>query len=68
MAKEFMQKQPNTILAAVTLSKHRVSGGNAFVIEAANEEEQKQLMLDLAKGLKSDVLKTSNGIYIMISG
>lgn len=63
-----METKPSIeIIAAVTLKNHKVPGaGTAFLIEANNEEEQYQLMQDLAKALKTDVVKLSNGIFILI--
>jgi len=57
----------NSIIAAITLSHHKVPhSGEAFIIEANNEEEQYTLMQDIAKALKADVVKLSNGIFILI--
>lgn len=57
----------NSIVAAITLPHHKVPhSGGAFLIEASNEEEQYTLMQDIAKALKADVVKLSNGIFIMI--
>ncbi|MDF2571597.1 MAG: hypothetical protein K0R55_3201 [Sporomusa sp.] len=60
-------KQNTTIIAAITLPHHKVPGtGAAFMIEASNEEEQTTLMQDIAKALKADVVKLSNGIFILL--
>ncbi|SDD67902.1 capping complex subunit for YIEGIA [Sporomusa acidovorans] len=60
-------KQNTTIVAAITLPHHKVPGsGGAFMIEASTEEEQYTLMQDIAKALKADVVKLSNGIFILI--
>lgn len=67
MGRESAQQQTARIIAAVTLPQHRVlGGGDAFIIEAGNEEEQYQLTLDLAKAVKADVVQLSNGIYILL--
>lgn len=68
MGRDSAQKETNSIIAAVTLSHHKVSGGNSFVVEARNEDEQKQIMLDIAKAVKGDVTKTSNGIFLILRG
>ncbi|MCY9657130.1 hypothetical protein P5G65_31355 [Paenibacillus chondroitinus] len=68
MSRDSAQKEISPILAAVTLPHHKVSGGNSFVVEANDEEEQKQIMLDIAKAIKGDVTKTSNGIYLILKG
>lgn len=68
MGRDSAQKETSSILAAVTLTHHKVSGGNSFVVEAKDEEEQKQIMLDIAKAVKGDVTKTSNGIYLILKG
>lgn len=67
MGRESTQQQTSRIIAAVTLPQHRVPcAGDAFIIEAGNEEEQYQLTLDLAKAVKADVAQLSNGIYIIL--
>lgn len=68
MGRDSAQKETNLIIAAVTLSHHKVSGGNSFVVEAQNEEEQKKIMLDIAKAVKGDVTKIDNGIYLILKG
>lgn len=68
MGRDSAQKETNSIIAAVTLSHHKVSGGNSFVVEAQNEEEQKKIMLDIAKAVKGDVTKIDNGIYLILKG
>jgi len=61
-------KKSPSIIAAITLPHHNVPhSGLAFMIEANNEEEQYTLMQDVAKALKADVVKLSNGIFILIS-
>jgi len=55
------------IFAAVALSHHKISGsGNAFVLEARDLDEQNQLTIEIAKALKADVLKLSNGLNIIL--
>ncbi|MCY9666411.1 hypothetical protein M5X11_15820 [Paenibacillus alginolyticus] len=68
MGRDSAQNEKNNIIAAVTLDHHKVSCGNSFVVEAKNEDEQKQIMLDIAKAVKGDVTKTSNGIYLILKG
>lgn len=66
MARESAQRDTGKIIAAVILPHHKVLAGNVFVIEAQNEEEQKKIMTDMAKTVKGDVARTSNGIYLII--
>lgn len=35
-------------------------------MKAKNEEEQKAIMLDIAKAVKADVAKLSNGMYLIL--
>lgn len=61
-------KKSTSIVAAITLPHHKVpNSGGAFMIEANSEEEQYKLMQDIAKALKTDVVKLSNGIFLLIS-
>ncbi len=67
MGNESSQKQTAAIIAAVTLSNHKIpSAGEAFVLEAKDEEEQEKLTLQIAKTVKGDVTKLSNGIYLIL--
>lgn len=60
-------KQSIDIVGAITLPHHKVPGsGGAFMIEAQDDEEQYKLMQDLSKALKADVVKLSNGIFILV--
>lgn len=68
MGRESAQRDTGNIIAAVILPHHKVQAGNTFVIEVQNEEEQKKVMTDVAKTVKGDVTKTSNGIYLIIKG
>lgn len=66
MGRESAQRETGKIIAAVILPNHKVQAGNAFIIEAQDEEEQKKIMTDVAKTVKGDVTKISNGIYLII--
>lgn len=68
MANESAQIQNNTIIAAVSLQNQKVQAGNTFLVEAKDEEEQKKLMTELAKAVKGDVTRLSNGIYLILKG
>ncbi|WP_333595569.1 capping complex subunit for YIEGIA, partial [Anaerospora hongkongensis] len=61
MGREGAQQQTARIIAAVILKHHKVLAGDAFVLEAEDEAEQEQLTLDLAKAVKADVVRLSNG-------
>jgi len=66
MSRDAAQKQTNMIFAAITLADHKVHGGNVFVVEAKDEEEQKELMLDIARAVRGEVMRTINGIYLVL--
>ncbi|QJW48942.1 hypothetical protein HA075_06425 [bacterium BFN5] len=66
MIKERSQQQTANIIAAVILPQHEVQEGNTFVVKAKDEEEQKRIMLDIAKAVKADVAKLSNGMYLIL--
>lgn len=67
MGREGAQQQTARIIAAVILPHHKVLGsGDALVLEAGDEKEQEQLTLDLAKAVKADVVRLSNGICIIL--
>ncbi|AIF49896.1 hypothetical protein [Pelosinus sp. UFO1] len=67
MSNESAQRQTASIVAAVTLSHHKVPGsGEAFLVEAKDEEEQKRVTSDIAKAVKGDVAELSNGIYLIL--
>jgi len=67
MGREGAQQQTARIIAAVILKHHKVLGsGDAFVLEAEDEAEQEQLTLDLAKAVKADVVRLSNGISVIL--
>lgn len=55
------------IIALVALSQHKIPGsGSAVVLEANNTDEQDQITTEIAKALKADVLKLSNGINVLL--
>ena len=56
----------STILALVTLNKDRVLGGDQMTLLAQDEEEQKTMTLEIAKGLKADVIRMQNGDYLVV--
>jgi len=67
IGREGAQQQTARIIAAVTLPHHKVPGsGDVFALEAKDEKEQEQLTLDLAKAVKADVVRLSNGISIIL--
>ncbi|CQR73795.1 hypothetical protein SOV_32970 [Sporomusa ovata DSM 2662] len=69
MANESAQTQTSILIAAVMLPHHKVPGsGQTLVIEAKDEEEQKKLTTEIAKAIKGDVTRLSNGIYLILRG
>lgn len=68
MGNEYAQVQTSTIIAAVVLSCHKVTGGTELIIEARDEKEQEKLTVEISKAVKGDVLLLSNGIYLVLRG
>lgn len=67
MVRESSQQQTAKIIAAVSLSHHKIPGsGDVFLVEAENEDEQYRLVQDIAKAVKADVTKLSNGIFLIL--
>lgn len=65
MGSEF-SKPHVTILAVVTLPQHQINSGNAMLVQAKDENEQKKLTAEIAKAVKGDVTLLSNGIYLIL--
>ncbi|WP_094606782.1 hypothetical protein SPSIL_034000 [Sporomusa silvacetica DSM 10669] len=69
MANDRGQTQAAVLIAAIILPHHKVTGsGQAFLVEAKDEEEQKKLTTELAKAVKGDVTRLSNGMYLVLRG
>lgn len=66
MGREASEKPNYEILAFVTLNKERFLGGNPLSLLAENEEQQKIMVQDIAKAMKSDTVKMKNGDYLVI--
>ncbi|RBP05562.1 hypothetical protein DET59_104282 [Rossellomorea aquimaris] len=54
------------ILAYLTSDRDRVISGGALLLYNDNAEELKQMTVDIAKGLKADVIQMTNGDYLVI--
>ncbi|KJS11877.1 MAG: hypothetical protein VR67_11920 [Peptococcaceae bacterium BRH_c8a] len=68
MGQESSGRPGPQILAVVTLDKERVLGGNQLTLLAQNEEEQKNMTLDLAKAIKAEVMQMKSGDYVLFRG
>lgn len=66
MGREASERPDYEILAIITLQKDRVLGGKQLSILAKNEDEQKTITQDIAKAIKSDVVKMKNGDYLVL--
>lgn len=66
MGRESSERPGYEILAFVTLHKERILGGNQLTLLAENEEQQKILVLDVAKAMKADVVQMKSGDYLVI--
>ncbi|WP_312940778.1 capping complex subunit for YIEGIA [Oscillibacter sp.] len=56
-----------SIVVYITSDEKRVLGGKPLALLVKNEEEQKQLLLDLGRALMADTVQLKNGDYILIS-
>lgn len=66
MGKETNTRPDYRIIAYVTLKAERVLGGSALSLLAKDEEEQKSLTTDIAKGMKADVVQLKSGDYLVV--
>jgi len=55
------------IVVYITSDEHRVLGGNPLTLLIKNQEDQKQLTLDLGRALRADTVQLKNGDYILIA-
>lgn len=66
MGRESSMKPSYEILAFITSSKERVLAGNPLSLYGEDEKECKELSVDIAKAMKADVVKMTNGDYLII--
>ena len=66
MGREGSMKPNYQILAYLTTNKNRVIGAGPLVLYSEDKEEIKQMTVDIAKGMKADVVKMTNGDYLVI--
>ncbi|WP_121662145.1 capping complex subunit for YIEGIA [Metabacillus litoralis] len=66
MGREASERPNYELLALITLNKERVLGGKQTSLLAENEEEQKEMTVDIAKAMIADVVKMKNGDYLVI--
>ena len=66
MGREGSMKPNYQILAYLTQKRDRIINGGPLLLHAESEEELKEMTVDIAKGLKADVVKLTNGDYMVI--
>ncbi len=66
MGRVSYMKPDYKILAYITTNKEKVLSGKAQSLLAKDEEEQKALAQDIAKGLKADTVRLKCGDYMFI--
>ncbi|MGG4166289.1 hypothetical protein ABEW00_02225 [Rossellomorea vietnamensis] len=59
-------KPPYQILAYLTSNRDRVINGGPLLLYSEDLEELKEMTVDIAKGLKADVVQMTNGDYLII--
>lgn len=61
-----LDKLNQEIIAYITLDKDRVQNGNPLILIAKDEEEQKQLSMEISSALKADVVQLQCGDYMVV--
>lgn len=60
-------KSATEILVYITADGNRVLSGNPLTLLIKDPAEQKELVKDLARALRADVVQLKNGDYIIIT-
>ncbi|MBW3112415.1 capping complex subunit for YIEGIA [Rossellomorea sp. YZS02] len=66
MGREGSMKPPYEILAYLTSNRDRVINGGPLLLYSSDLDELKQMTVDIAKGLKADVVQMTNGDFLVI--
>lgn len=66
MGRENSMRTSYQILAYLTSDRDRVINGGPLLLYSDNLEELKQMTVDIAKGLKADVVQMTNGDFLVI--
>jgi hypothetical protein len=66
LGRENSMKPSYQILAYLTSDRDRVINGGPLLLYSDNLEDLKQMTVDIAKGLKADVVQMTNGDYLVI--
>ncbi|PFA62996.1 hypothetical protein CN378_18320 [Bacillus sp. AFS015802] len=66
MGREGSMKPPYQILAYLTSERERVISGGPLLLYSNDGDELKQMTVDIAKGLKADVVQLTNGDFMVI--
>lgn len=66
MGRESSMKPDYQILAYLTTDKERVLSSSCLSLLAKSEEDLKEMAVDIAKGLKADVVRLTNGDHMVI--
>lgn len=61
-----MKEKPE-IIAYITDNKEKVITGNPLCLYITDEAERKQIITDIAKGLRANVIQLKNGDYIIVT-
>lgn len=61
-----MKEKPE-IIVYVTDKKEKVITGNPLCLWITDEEERKQVISDIARGLRANVIQLKNGDYIIVT-
>ncbi|HBB28472.1 hypothetical protein SDC9_70295 [bioreactor metagenome] len=66
MGKESSMKVNYEIIAYITKDKDRILSSNCLVFWADSDNTSKNITVEIAKAMKADVVKLTNGDYMII--
>ncbi|WP_186575946.1 capping complex subunit for YIEGIA [Aquibacillus kalidii] len=66
MGRESSMKPDYQILAYITMDKNRLLASSCLSLYAETEQDSKEMTVDIAKALKADVVKMTNGDYLVV--
>ena len=56
------------IIVYITADEKRVLGGDPLTLLVKDQNDQKELTIELGRALRADVIQLKNGDYILVNG